>query len=105
MAPVGVEVKRVAVEMRGNVAGNPGIGVLSPRPTETIGLLVDGDVRQARLGQFDGAQDSCHPGPDDGDSHSHPSPGGAGPLITVICPHMVIPGVGVNDGYFPLPHK
>ena len=30
---------------------------------------------------------------------------GAGPLITVICPHMVIPGVGVNDDYFPLPHK
>src|ERR1035437_10781411 len=86
MAPVGVEVKRVAVEMRGNVTGDPGVGVLPPRPTETIGLLVDGDVRQARFGQSDGAQDSGHPGPDNGDLHSHPSPGRVGPLITVICP-------------------
>ena len=68
VAPLGIEGERIAVEVRRNVAGEAGIGVLPPRPPEPVGLLVQGEVGDPRLAQLDGGQDPRHPPADDGDT-------------------------------------
>jgi hypothetical protein len=64
VAPLRIQGEGVAVEMGGDVAGDAGVRVLPPRPTEAIGLLVDREVVEAGLPQLDRAEDSRHPGSD-----------------------------------------
>lgn len=67
VAPLGVRRERVAVQVRGHVARDPGVGVLTPGAAETIRLLVDRDVGEAGLLQLDGAEDARHARTDDDD--------------------------------------
>jgi len=71
MRPLGIGRERVAVEVRRHVTGEAGIRVLAPGPAETVGLLVDDDVFEARPAQLDGGEDPGHPGPDDGEAKRH----------------------------------
>ena len=48
VAPLGIEREGVAVEVRGDVAGDAGVGVLPPGAAQPVGLLVDGEVVDAR---------------------------------------------------------
>ena len=70
MAPLRIGLEGVAVEMGGDIAGQAGVGVVAPRAAEAIGLLVDGEVVEARLQQLDRGQDARHPGAYDGEAEA-----------------------------------
>src|SRR6185503_11165152 len=53
LAPLRIEGEGVAVEVRRDVAGEPGIRVLAPRATDAVGLLVDDDVLEAGFSVVD----------------------------------------------------
>src|SRR5210317_383494 len=59
-SPVGVALERVGVVMTGYVAGQPGIGVLAPGATDTVGLFINGDIPVAGLLQSDAGQYAGH---------------------------------------------
>src|SRR5215471_10231477 len=62
--PIWVWRERVGVVPRGDVAGQPGIGIGAPGPAELIALLVDAkrlDPREAQLGRH---ADARHAGAD-----------------------------------------
>jgi hypothetical protein len=65
VAPFGCEAERVRVQMGGDVARDARIRVLAPCAAEPVGLLVDREVREARLRQLDAAEDARHPRADD----------------------------------------
>ena len=47
--------------MRGDIAGDARVGILSPRPAKAIGLLVNCEVVETGLLQPDGTEDARHP--------------------------------------------
>ena len=65
VAPFGRGRERIGVEVGRDVAREPRIRVLPPRPTDTVRFLVDGEVREAGVLQLDRAEDSGHAGADD----------------------------------------
>ena len=68
MAPLGVGLKRVAIEVRRHIAGDARIGVLAPRSAEALGLFVDDVVVEASFGQLDSAENARHTGANDRES-------------------------------------
>ena len=72
MAPVRIELEGVAVEVRGDVAADPRIGVLAPGATQAVAFLVDDEVCEAGLLQPDRAEDARHPCPDDREAQIAP---------------------------------
>src|SRR5207253_7039237 len=60
--------ERVAVQVGRHITRHTGVGVLPPRATEALGLLVHGDVGEAGLGQLHGAENAGHAGTDDDES-------------------------------------
>jgi len=65
--PVGVRCEREAVQVRGDVARDPRIGVVPPRAAQSVGLLVYDDRVEAGLLQLDRAEDAGHAGTDHDD--------------------------------------
>ena len=60
VAPLGIGLERVAVEVGRDVAADPRIGVLPPGAADALGLLVHRDVGEAGLVELDGAHDAGH---------------------------------------------
>src|SRR3954453_15164340 len=64
--PVGVELERVLVEARGDVAGQPRVGVVAPGAAHRLGLLVDREAVDAGPLELDAHAEPRHAGADDG---------------------------------------
>jgi hypothetical protein len=63
MAPFRVQCEGVAVEVGRDIAGDAWVGILSPRPAQAIGLLIEDEVVEAGLPQLDCAEDPDIPAP------------------------------------------
>ena len=68
VAPARVQRERVAVQVRGHVAAEPGIGVLAPGAAEPARLLVDGEVAEPGLLELDRREHAGHAGAEDRDA-------------------------------------
>ena len=79
VAPLRIGSEGEAVEVRGHVAGNAGIGVVPPGPAWLPGLFEDHHVAHAALAQPDGRSDTAGTGADHRESQSLSGPGHRGP--------------------------
>src|SRR5215831_2397459 len=81
MRPVGVRRERERVQVRRDVAGAPGVGVVPPSAADRGRRLQDDEVGHARLAQPDARAEPAEASADDGDAHvfrhgvSVPDPG------------------------------
>jgi len=75
VAPLGVRLERVAVEVGGNVTRDPRICILPPSATQSIGLLVDREIIEAGRPELDRRQDAGHAGPKDCEAQGLSFPG------------------------------
>src|SRR6202012_4568022 len=63
-SPVGLAGKRVGVQVRWDVAGGTGVGVLPPDAADVTGLLQHRHVGQTVLGQLVGGAEAAEAGAD-----------------------------------------
>src|ERR1700722_18280299 len=63
--PVGIEVEREGIEVRGHIALDPGVGVVAPGPAKLVGLFQDDEIVVHDALEMHAGTNAGHAGADD----------------------------------------